>query len=57
MWRDHDGGDCPVGAKSETIIVRFRNRRESGPAPASHWRWVSWPDGESPFDIIAWRLP
>ena len=55
-WQTHDGGDCPAH-KAQIIIVKFRNGQKSGPVPASQWRWVSWPDGPSDFDIVAWRRP
>ncbi len=55
-WQEHCGGTCPVDPKI-AVIVRLRSGRESDPAPASNWRWLSWPDGPSDFDIIAWRMP
>ena len=54
MWREHSGGDCPVQPKDQ-IIVRFRNDQESGPGPASDWRWQRWSIGETDWDIVAWR--
>lgn len=53
-WREHRGADCPIDPKAE-VVIRFRNGRENGPSPTSHWRWKAWPDGDSDFDIVAWR--
>jgi hypothetical protein len=53
-WTEHNGTQCPVEPKLD-VVIRFRNGREIGPSPASHWRWSSWPDGESEWDIVAWH--
>ena len=50
-WREHRGADSPIDPKAD-VVIRFRNGRENGPSPASHWRWKAWPDGESEFDIV-----
>ena len=52
-WRTHRGGDCPV-QPTDRVMIRFRNGHEEGPTPASNWRWRSWPEGPSDFDIVAW---
>ena len=53
-WRKHRGGKCPVEGKA-FVELRFRNGREHGRSKASDWRWETWPDGESDWDIVAWR--
>ena len=53
-WKMHDGGNCPVDSKA-TVIIKLRNGREPGPAPAHHWRWRMWPEGPSDWDIVAWQ--
>lgn len=55
MWVVHNGGECPIDPKTE-IIVKFREGREAGPAPAGNWRWKLWSVGETEWDIAAWRL-
>jgi len=55
VWQETDGTKCPVEPKSN-VFVRFRNGQEAGPAPAHFWRWTAWLDGDSDWDIVAWRL-
>ena len=54
LWLGHGGAHQPVHDDC-TVIVRYRNGQTSKPISARKRRWRRWPDGDSDWDITAYR--